>query len=97
MLSVKMLENSPSGMFLRNDVIGLNSNSFDTNPPRLHAVAEGAKLTAMTNTLVDGKHTGEESCQTCDAHQGWEKCQGSAMSLLGRRQKKHRGDVSSPS
>lgn len=39
-------------MFLRNDGIGLNSDGSDTNPPRLHAVAEGDKLTAMAN------HTG---------------------------------------
>ena len=57
----------------------------------------GANSWRWQTVLVDGKHTAEESCQTCDTHQGWEKCQGSAMSLLGTRQRKHRGDVSSPS
>lgn len=57
----------------------------------------GANSWPWQTMLVDGKHPDEESCQTCDTHQGWEKCQSSAMSLPGRRQRKHRGDISSPS
>lgn len=52
-LSVKMLENCPSGVLLRNGVIGLNSDDSDTNPLKPRTVAERSKRMAMANHLVD--------------------------------------------
>lgn len=60
--SVKTLGNSPSGLFLRNDATELNSHGSDTNPLKSDALAERGKTRQWQTMLVDGMHTGEESC-----------------------------------